>query len=183
MPIYRQRRQAGRAGSNEAGKDGATRNVDHQVILLLSGRIQNEDRELTETQPAASLSQHYPYRIIEPSSSPNCRQHRQAAGAAGPLPRAPQDVGEGAGRGDPGGLGRRRLDPARRRPGAGDGPGRDQQKHRQQAVQGHRRPGQCVPRPPRSLVARPLVGDWPYLWLDATYLKQREGGRSSRSRR
>ena len=23
---------------------------------------------------------------------------------------------------------------------------------------------------------RPLVGDWPYLWLDATYLKQREGG-------
>jgi hypothetical protein len=21
------------------------------------------------------------------------------------------------------------------------------------------------------------VGDWPYLWLDATYLKQREGGR------
>src|ERR1700761_5854856 len=24
---------------------------------------------------------------------------------------------------------------------------------------------------------RPLVGEWPYLWLDATYLKQREGGR------
>lgn len=24
---------------------------------------------------------------------------------------------------------------------------------------------------------RPLLGDWPYLWLDATYLKQREGGR------
>ena len=24
---------------------------------------------------------------------------------------------------------------------------------------------------------RPLQGDWPYLWLDATYLKQREGGR------
>ena len=24
---------------------------------------------------------------------------------------------------------------------------------------------------------RPLAGDWPYLWLDATYLKQREGGR------
>ena len=23
----------------------------------------------------------------------------------------------------------------------------------------------------------PLTGDWPYLWLDATYLKQREGGR------
>ncbi len=24
---------------------------------------------------------------------------------------------------------------------------------------------------------RPLLGDWPYLWLDATYLQQREGGR------
>jgi len=24
---------------------------------------------------------------------------------------------------------------------------------------------------------RPLAGGWPYLWLDATYLKQREGGR------
>lgn len=26
-------------------------------------------------------------------------------------------------------------------------------------------------------LSRPLDGDWPYLWLDATYLKQREGGR------
>ena len=24
---------------------------------------------------------------------------------------------------------------------------------------------------------RPLEGEWPYLWLDATYLKVREGGR------
>ena len=24
---------------------------------------------------------------------------------------------------------------------------------------------------------RPLAGDWPYVWLDATYLKQRQGGR------
>jgi transposase-like protein len=28
-----------------------------------------------------------------------------------------------------------------------------------------------------SFLERPLDGDWPYLWLDATYLKQREGGR------
>src|SRR5690242_18379430 len=29
-----------------------------------------------------------------------------------------------------------------------------------------------------TIVSRwPLAGDWPYLWLDATYLKQREGGR------
>ncbi len=30
-----------------------------------------------------------------------------------------------------------------------------------------------------AFLERPLVGDWPYLWLDATYLKQREGGQIS----
>jgi putative transposase len=29
----------------------------------------------------------------------------------------------------------------------------------------------------QAFLERPLEGDWPYLWLDATYLKQREGGR------
>jgi putative transposase len=28
-----------------------------------------------------------------------------------------------------------------------------------------------------AFLGRPLEGQWPYLWLDATYLKQREGGR------
>ena len=28
-----------------------------------------------------------------------------------------------------------------------------------------------------AFLNRPLAGDWPYLWLDATYLKQRESGR------
>jgi transposase-like protein len=28
-----------------------------------------------------------------------------------------------------------------------------------------------------AFLSRPLEGSWPYLWLDATYLKQREGGR------
>src|SRR5437762_12756141 len=28
-----------------------------------------------------------------------------------------------------------------------------------------------------AFLDRPLAGEWPYLWLDATYLKQREGGR------
>ena len=28
-----------------------------------------------------------------------------------------------------------------------------------------------------AFLDRPLIGDWPFLWLDATYLKQREGGR------
>ena len=53
----------------------------------------------------------------------------------------------------------RRLDPARRRPGAGDGAGRDQQEHGQQAVQGHRRPRRRLPRPPaRRRVALSLAG-------------------------
>ncbi len=29
----------------------------------------------------------------------------------------------------------------------------------------------------QAFLDRPLSGEWPYLWLDATYLKQREGGR------
>jgi putative transposase len=28
-----------------------------------------------------------------------------------------------------------------------------------------------------AFLDRPLTGEWPYLWLDATYLKQREGER------
>ena len=28
-----------------------------------------------------------------------------------------------------------------------------------------------------AFVSRPIEGEWPYLWLDATYLKEREGGR------
>ena len=28
-----------------------------------------------------------------------------------------------------------------------------------------------------AFLNRPIDGDWPYLWLDATYLKVREGGR------
>ena len=28
-----------------------------------------------------------------------------------------------------------------------------------------------------AFLGRPLSGEWPYLWLDATYLRQREGGR------
>jgi transposase-like protein len=27
-----------------------------------------------------------------------------------------------------------------------------------------------------AFLTRPLEGAWPYLWLDATYLKVREGG-------
>jgi transposase-like protein len=29
----------------------------------------------------------------------------------------------------------------------------------------------------KAFLTRPLEGDWPYLWIDATYLKVRRGGR------
>jgi putative transposase len=29
----------------------------------------------------------------------------------------------------------------------------------------------------KAFLDRPLEGDWPYLWIDATYLKMRRGGR------
>ena len=29
----------------------------------------------------------------------------------------------------------------------------------------------------QAFLNRPLEGDWPFLWLDATYVKLREGGR------
>ena len=28
-----------------------------------------------------------------------------------------------------------------------------------------------------EFLSRPLTGEWPYVWLDATYLKVRQGGR------
>ena len=29
----------------------------------------------------------------------------------------------------------------------------------------------------RAFLDRPIQGDWPYLWIDSTYLKVRRGGR------
>jgi putative transposase len=29
----------------------------------------------------------------------------------------------------------------------------------------------------QAFLARPIEGDWPYLWIDATYVKVREAGR------
>ena len=34
-----------------------------------------------------------------------------------------------------------------------------------------------IDEPVTAFLERPLAGEWPYLWLDATYLKVREGGR------
>ena len=66
-------------------------------------------------------------------------------------------------------MGQWRLDPARGRPGAGNGAGISKSTVSKLCKDIDDRVG--------AFLDRPLVGDWPYLWLDATYLKQREGGR------
>ena len=87
------------------------------------------------------------------------------------LPGAAADGREGAGCGDPGGLHPGRVDPLGRRPGAGHWACR--------ASPRARSPG-CAARSTirsTSFLDRSLEGDWPYLWLDATYVKVREAGR------
>lgn len=32
----------------------------------------------------------------------------------------------------------------------------------------------------KAFLSRPIEGDWPYLWIDATYLKVRQAGRMIR---
>ena len=131
-----------------------------------------------------------------PARQPSAPHPETQAGQLLPaLPRAAQDVREGPRRRHPGGLGRRRFHPARRRPGAApwacpaSAPG--SAAFPPGASTTWCRPWAC-PASAKSTVSklckdiddrvnafldRPLVGDWPYLWLDATYLKQREGGR------
>ena len=99
-----------------------------------------------------------------------------AAGLVLPwLPGAAPDVGEGAGRSDPGDVDRRRLDAPGRRPGAGHGADRHLQEH------GGSKLCKDIDERVREFLDRPIAGDWPYLWLDATYLKVRQGGGSSPS--
>lgn len=57
-----------------------------------------------------------------------------------------------------------------RRLGQGDGHERHLQEPGQPPVRGDRRPGEGLPRPAHR-------GRLPYLWIDATYLKVRRGGR------
>src|SRR5262252_1937173 len=64
-----------------------------------------------------------------------------------PLSRSPQELREGAGRGDPRGLDRRCVDPPCRRSGSSDGVVWDQQVASLQAVQGDRRARACLSRP------------------------------------
>jgi Transposase, Mutator family len=118
--------------------------------------------------------------LAQRSPRPHARHPARRAAAAHPeiaarqlfpaVPGSPQELGEGADRGDPGGLDRRRLDPAGRRSGAGNGA---------VGISKSQVSKLCkeIDERVHAFLDRPLAGEWPYLWLDATYLKQREGGR------
>ena len=86
------------------------------------------------------------------------------------VPGSTEGFGEGADRGDPGGVDRRvstrRVDELVQAMGL-SGISKSQVSKLCKEIDER----------VHAFLDRPLVGDWPYLWLDATYLKQREGGR------
>ena len=75
-----------------------------------------------------------------------------------------------------GSLRPRRLDPIGRRPGQSHGRGRHVEEPGQPALL-------RIDERVNAFLSRPLEGAWPYLWLDATYLKVREDNRRWRSTR
>jgi putative transposase len=114
---------------------------------------------------------------LPPARLGEARRHRRTAhfqaqeGLLFPgVSRAAPDGREGADRGHSESRHPGRLDPRGRRPGPSDGDERHLEEPSQPAVRGDRRQD-------RGLLNRPLEGDWPYLWLDATYVKGRMGGR------
>lgn len=114
------------------------------------GRRRGPDRRLAAR--ALGRPAQLPQRLSRPGPGhpprPPAAAHPQAApGQLLPaVPRAPQDDREGLGGGHSGSLDRRGLDPARRRPGPGDGPLGHLEVAGLQAVQGHRRACQRLPR-------------------------------------
>ena len=78
---------------------------------------------------------------------------------------------EGADRGDPGSLHPGHLDALGRRPGQGDG------HERRLEEPGVSRLCEEIDGKVKAFLERPIEGDWPYIWIDATYLKVRRGGR------
>lgn len=67
-------------------------------------------------------------------------------------------------------MDRRGLHPPRGRSRAGNGLERHLEEHRLQLCKD-------IDERVGEFLNRPLTGKWPYVWLDATYLKQRQGGR------
>jgi len=86
------------------------------------------------------------------------------------LSRAASDVGEGADRRHPGSLYPGHLNALGRRPGEGDGHDGRVEEPGLAAVRG-------LDGKVKAFLDRPIEGDWPYLWVDATYVKVRQDGR------
>ena len=86
-------------------------------------------------------------------------------------------------RGHAGGLHSRRLDPLGRRSGSGHGDGRAFPRARSAGF------ARRSTKRSKAFLGRPIEGDWPYVWLDATYVKVRRerahrlGGGDHRDRR
>ena len=125
-----------------------------------------------------SAEPHQPAQRLPRPRLGDPRRHRRAAhpeAAQGQLlpglPRAAPDGREGADRGDPGSLRPGHLDPLGRRSGQGDGHGPAISKSQVSRL--------CAEIDERvqTFLHRPIEGDWPYLWLDATYVKVRQDGR------
>ena len=87
------------------------------------------------------------------------------------LSRAAAAGREGADRRHPGSLRPRRLDPLGRRSGQGDG--------QDAAISKSQVSRLCeeIDGKVKAFLDRPIEGDWPYLWIDATYVKARDNGR------
>ena len=86
------------------------------------------------------------------------------------LPGAAADGREGADGGDPGSLHPGHLDPLGRRSGRAmgmTGISKSQVSRLCEEIDGK----------VKAFLDRPIEGDWPYLWLDATYVKVRQDGR------
>ena len=116
------------------------------------------------------------HRNLSRSRLGDPRGHRRATSPQAPkgelLPgvsRTTPDGREGAGCGDPKGLCPGGVHPFGRGTGQGYGHDRDFQEPVSRL---------CSEIDDKiSFLDRPLEGDWPYLWLDATYVKVRQNGR------
>jgi transposase-like protein len=95
------------------------------------------------------------------------------------LPRTEAHGGIGADCRHPGGLCTGHLDAISRRPGQGRGHERHLHESGVAALRIDRRQEPALGLDPRvrAFLERPIEGDWPYLWIDATYLKVRRVGR------
>jgi putative transposase len=132
--------------------------MEHDVEGLVgAGRYERGESRLTWRNGCRDREAQDPARGAEPSGA------EAAAGVVlTRLPRAAMDLGEGAGGRNPGSVDRRRLDELVQAMGLSGISKSTVSKLCKQ-----------IDERVRNFLDRPLTGEWPYLWLDATYLKVR----------